>query len=327
MAFELRTSELGVELLGPDGARCVVVPAVGSQLASLRLSPEPAAPAVEVLQAPSLEHLERAGWGAGAPILFPFPGRVQGGTYPYRGKTYHIHGARHPLHGFVGLVPWTVVDGEATDLGVWVRTRVDHADLGVDPESFPGRYVLEVTHRLDAAGYGHDIEVCNAGDGPFPFGYGWHPYFRTPLVSGGLREDCAVRVPAQARWELTAELLPTGRRLAVEGAYDLREGRPLAGRSLDDPFTLLQPDEDGWSEAALTDPAAALRLTVRADAAFAHWVVYGPRTLGAVCLEPYTCVPDAFNLEARGVPSGLMELEPGDRWQGRLRVRLERAAV
>ena len=303
--------------------RCHVLPRAGSQLASLCLSAEPESLAVEVLHAPPPDQLARAGWGAGAPILFPFPGRVQGGSYVYRGVRYRIPGGRHPLHGFVGLAPWTVVDAEATAAGAWVRTRIDHVDLGVPPEAFPGRYVLEVTHRLDAEGYGHDIVLLNAGDAPFPFGYGWHPYFRAPLVPGGRREDCEVRVPGRARWELTTELLPTGRRLAVEGAYDLREGRPLGGRSLDDPFTLLETDARGWSAAALSDPAGRLRLTVRADAAFAHWVIYGPRALGAVCLEPYTCAPDAFNLEARGVSAGLRELAAGERWQGALRVQLE----
>ena len=321
--FDVRTTDVGVELLGPDGVRCLVLPQAGSQLASLRLAPRPARPAVEVLQAPPPEQLARAGWGAGAPILFPFPGRVRDGTYPYRGTTHQIQGARHPLHGFVGMAPWTVSEAAATGDGAWVRTHIDHADLGVAPEAFPGRYTLDVTHRVDPGGYGHDIEVCNVGDTPFPFGYGWHPYFRTPLVAGGLRGDCVVHVPAAARWELTPELLPTGRRLAAEGPYDLRGGRPLGGRSLDDPFTRLEADTGGWSEAALVDPAGGLRLAVRADASFAHWVVYSPRTLGAVCLEPYTCVPDAFNLDARGIAAGLLELLPGGRWRAALRVQLE----
>jgi len=309
-------------LSGPGGA-CEVLPGIGSQLASLRLTPGAGEP-LEVLWAPPADQLRQAGWGGGAPILFPFPGRVAGGQYGYRGVQHRIrssHG-RHPLHGFVGLAPWQLDDGGADGSGAWVRTAVEHHDLAVPAQAFPGDYRLEVTHRIGPAGYRQEICVTNTGTAPFPFGYGWHPYFRTPLTAAGQRAQCTLRLAAAARWELTADLLPTGRRLEVAGSYDLRQPSALADKSFDDPFTLLTPEADGWSRAELGDPAAGLVLSVRADPSFPHWVVYGPRALGATCLEPYTCAPDAYNLEARGIAAGLRELQPGERWRGALEVQL-----
>lgn len=315
------------ELAGPDGAACLVLPECGSQLGALRLAPG-GREAVDVLQAPDPGHLRQAGWGAGAPILFPFPGRIASGEYPYRGRTHRLRSdrGRHPLHGFVGLVPWEVVDSGSGAEGAWVCTAVGHAGLGLPPEAFPGDYRLEVTHRLGPAGYRHDIRLENVGREPFPFGYGWHPYFRTPLAAGGTRGDCVLTLDAAARWELTAELLPTGRRLEVGGPYDLRQGSALGEKSYDDPFTLVAPDARGGSHATLLDPGAGLRLTVSADAAFREWVVYSPRTLGAVAIEPYTCAPDAFNLEARGIPAGVRELAPGETWTAWIAVGLETLA-
>jgi aldose 1-epimerase len=307
-----------VDLRGPQGARCLVLPDAGSQLASLCLSPGAGRRAVEVLHAPGAAESGRAGLHAGAPVLFPFPGRITHGTFTYRGKVYRVTGAggmRHPLHGFVSAAPWEVVEVHAGPRGAWVRTQVRHADLGVPAEAFPGSYVVNLVHRLDEEGYAQEVWVRNDGSEPFPFGYGWHPYFRAPLSDGGERGDCVVRLAASARWELTPELVPTGRRLEASGPYDLRAGAALGEKSYDDPYTLVERDAEGRSRADLIDPAARLWLTIQAGPAFQHWVVYAPRTLPAVCLEPYTCVPDAFNLAARGVPTGLLELDPGEEWR------------
>lgn len=313
------------DLSGPAGS-CSVVPAAGSQLAALTLRPAPERDPVPVLYGPPPEQIRQVGWGGGAPVLFPFPGRIAGGEFPYGATRFKVPGGgphgRHPLHGFVGLAPWSVVDRGADGASAWVRTAVDHAELGVPAEAFPGTYRLQVTHRLAPEGYSHEIEVVNNGDRPFPFGYGWHPYFRAPLLPGGHRGECILHLPAQARWELGSDLIPTGRRLQAVGPYDLRAGSPLADKSYDDPFTLMGPEPDGGSHAELEDPESGLRLSIGADGAFAHWVIYSPRTLGAVAIEPYTCAPDAFNLEARGIPAGTLELAAGQRWQGRIWVAL-----
>lgn len=312
------------ELHGEGGARCLVLPELGSQIGSLRLTPGPGRAAVETISAPSPGELRHAGWGAGAPILFPFPGRITGGEYTYRGRGYRIAGGhgRHPLHGFVGLAPWGVAEAGTSAEGAFVHTYVDHADLGIGERAFPGDYRLHVTHRLGPDGYTQEILLENTGTEPFPFGYGWHPYHPVPLLPGGARADCTLTLRARARWELTAELVPTGRRLEVAGPYDLRSPNPLGEKSYDDPFTLVEPDAGGGSSAVLTDARAGLALTAWADASFREWVVYSPRTLGAVCLEPYTCAPDAFNLQARGIDAGVRELSPGERWPARIGVRL-----
>ncbi|MCA9205575.1 MAG: hypothetical protein KDA59_21125, partial [Planctomycetales bacterium] len=41
-------------------------------------------------------------------------------------------------------------------------------------------------------------------------------------------------------------------------------------------------------------------------------VVYTPAHREAICVEPYTCLPDPFYLESRGVSSGLKILQPNE---------------
>ena len=321
MAWEAEMSlEDGVacwNLSGPSGTRCRVLPGHGSQLSSLRLIPGSGQAAVEVLEDLPPPRLAQSGWQHGTPVLFPFPGRLRDGRYRYLDEAFRITGpGRHPMHGLVGLAPWRVVDAGADAEGAWLDTVVTHAELHLPDDAFPGHYEVRLVHRLDAGGYRHEVTVRNVGAHPFPFGYGWHPHFRIPLGEFGSRGDCTLELAAQARWELTAELLPTGRRLAAVGPYDLRTPNQLADKTYDDPFTLLERDAQGGSRAVLADPVNARRLEVWAGPGFEHWVVYAPRKAATIAIEPYTCIPDAFNLEPKGIGTGLLHLAPGAEWRG-----------
>ena len=51
-------------------------------------------------------------------------------------------------------------------------------------------------------------------------------------------------------------------------------------------------------------------------------VVFTPPHRQAFCVEPYTCVTDAINLQQQGIDAGLIVLQPGQRWQSALELRL-----
>jgi aldose 1-epimerase len=53
-------------------------------------------------------------------------------------------------------------------------------------------------------------------------------------------------------------------------------------------------------------------LTQTFDSSFTQCVVYTPSHRQAICLEPYTCVPDAIRLAAEGNETGLQILQPGE---------------
>ena len=63
-------------------------------------------------------------------------------------------------------------------------------------------------------------------------------------------------------------------------------------------------------------------LTQRFDTTFRHCVVYTPPHREAICMEPYTCVPDPFRLEADGVKTGLKWLESGQSHESTLEIQL-----
>jgi len=133
------------------------------------------------------------------------------------------------------------------------------------------------------------------------------------LTPAGTRARCQIQVPCRERFELTPDCIPTGRRLPATEWFD---GRALGDTKLDDVFTGTLANANG-SACVLRDPDSQWEVTIHADAAFPHWVVYAPPQRSVVCFEPYTCVTDAFNLHARGVTgTGFAVLEHGKPWRG-----------
>ncbi len=77
-------------------------------------------------------------------------------------------------------------------------------------------------------------------------------------------------------------------------------------------------DEEGYSLDYIF-PQNGLEVRVRADAQFREWVLYTQPNRPSLCIEPYTCVPNAINAEAEGIPdAGLKVLEAGERWEARV---------
>ena len=64
-------------------------------------------------------------------------------------------------------------------------------------------------------------------------------------------------------------------------------------------------------------------MTLTFDDQFTACVVYNPPHRQAVCIEPYTTMPDPFALEARGVQANLRLLAPGETFRTRIEIRVD----
>jgi aldose 1-epimerase len=342
--YEARTLEREGETLyelrdGHSGAYARIWPAFGNNCVEARL-PAPGDGLVEALLAPEslAEVREQPSWW-GVPLLFPWPGRIPGGRYRFDGREYQLpelNRAGAAIHGFVKTRPWMVEVFEAWESAAFLRASFSSDEHPETLEGFPFPYYLAVTYRLDNDGLHLVAEVRNTGEGPLPFGFGAHPYFRLPLGDGGDPQRCTIRVPADSRWTLArlGELKPgeTLTRAAVvepvPAELDLRGGQALGGRHFDFVYAGLDVDT-GRVECTVSDPAAGIEAVMQASAHFPTLVVYTPPDRPGVCFEPWTCPPNAFNLLAAGVEgSGVTVLSPGQRWEGSLRlfVRAGRAA-
>jgi len=221
--------------------------------------------------------------------MAPWPNRIDGGRFLWRGRVYQVptgHGG-HALHGRACFLPWTVeaVSAHACRISV----TFDRA------WPFGGRAVQEFELLDD--GIVQRIEV-HARREPFPAGAGWHPWFRRDVRPG---VDVRLLVDADRVYE-TDDMIPTGWLLPAVRQYDLRGYPPLAGRRLDTCYRRPRgPLRIRWGD---------VELTMEGSPEVTHAVAYTPAA--AVCLEPQTCAPDAFNLHAQGIAgAGMRVVRPG----------------
>ncbi|GIW82224.1 MAG: aldose 1-epimerase [Gemmatales bacterium] len=259
---------------------------------------------------------------SGIPILFPFPNRIRGCVYHWQGKEYRLphndSSGYNSIHGFACRTPWRCLDEGADADSAWLTAEFHCSQDAADCLSlWPADHRLRVTFRLFENRLRLDACVENPGTSPLPFGLGFHPYFGTPMAPGGTERDCFVEAPAREFWQLD-QCLPTGERKPVDEPRNLTQPRCCSDLKLDDVLVLDRdgrtPRRDGLlSCGRLRQGPWTLQLW--ASPAFRELVVFTPVHRRAFCLEPYTCVTDAINLQQKGIDAGLLILQPNETWQ------------
>lgn len=258
---------------------------------------------------------------SGIPILFPFGGRIGGARYEFGGRQYELEpgdGLGNAIHGFVLNRPWRVVEQEAARVVGEFQASVD------DPailERWPTDFRIRVSYEVRGKKLLSEIRYENPSECVLPCGFATHAYFRLPLAADGSVPETIVTVPAEAYWELE-KMIPTGRVLPVPAHQNLLRGKALKDSQFDTVFTKLRPIKEGLIETRLVDPASGRTLTQSFDTAFTQCVVYTPGHREAICMEPYTCVPDAIRLSADGHETGLQLLDPGESFETTIRIEV-----
>lgn len=262
----------------------------------------------------------KRGASSGFPILFPFPGRIRGTNYMFDGQVYTLtpgDSQGNAIHGFVSERPWTVVEQTSSRaIGQFTASTADPSIL----KQWPADFTITAAYELRDEHLSLEFTMTNPSQNRLPCGLGLHPYFRVPLVGGDVANDCVVTVPAASYWELL-DMLPTGRILPAAGIHDLKSGLVFEKCQFDTVFSQLKFD-NSWCATRIEDPSVARRLVIRFDESFRHCVVYNPPHRQAICIEPYSCVPDPFYLSDRNIDAGLRVLEPGEVWRAEVRVEV-----
>lgn len=307
------------ELVDADKAcRAVIVPSVGNQC--FRYTWELDGKRLDLLDGGGdLDELVADPTHFGNPILFPFPNRIKGGIFEFEGRRVELPADENGVNAIHGLVrdrPWKVVDfGADEESGAWITSRIDSADVPEIGAVWPFPFSLEYTYRLRNGALENEVTAQNTGNGRMPMGFGVHPWFPMPLTEAGSRAACRLKAPVDKVWELE-ELIPTGRLVDPTPERDLKQGIAFGEQFFDDVYSGL--NVSGPSESVYTDPDSGVEIAVWADASFRELVIYAPTHRNVLCIEPYTCTTDAFNLEGRGVDAGMIVLEPGASWSGRI---------
>jgi galactose mutarotase-like enzyme len=204
-------------------------------------------------------------WWGSYPMV-PYAGRIRRGVFTFGGRRYElpINMAPHAIHGVAFDRPWEVVSGDE------LRIRLD------DRWPFAGT----VTQRFDLAADALKFTLELTADEPMPASMGWHPWFRRRLE--GLAGEVALSFEPGAMYERDDDYIATGR--------------------------LIEPTPPPWDD-CFTDMASNPRLRwpggpeLTLSSNCVDWVVFNQRD-DALCVEPQTAPPDAFNYAPTVVEPG-----------------------
>jgi aldose 1-epimerase len=243
-------------------------------------------------------------------VLAPWPNRLGDGRYTFAGRTgtaaLDEPEKGNAVHGLVRWWPWTRTSGDD-------ETVVLACSLHPQP-GYPWHLRLQVSYRLDADGLTVSTSATNVGDGPAPFGLGFHPYLTvgTPTV-----DSTRLRVPARRRLVTDGRDLPTGDEPVDGTPFDFITARAIGALQLDTCYTDLAAGDDGRTVVELDGPDGhGVALWMEGD--FRYVMVFTGDTREpaaqrrSVAVEPMTCPPDALRSG-----TDLIRLDPGDTWAGR----------
>ena len=274
---------------------------------------------------PDLATLEERPTAYGNPILFPFPNRIRNGTWQFEGETYQFDKAPESpttIHGLLLNLPYQVENHVADENGATLVCSLNSQDFPDVGRQYPFPFRIEIAYTVKDAVLTMGVSIKNTGDRNMPMGFGIHPYFSTNLTGAADASQALITVPAAKYWELDDVLVPTGKQNDVTGTLDLRNGQPFGKLKLDHVFTDVQL-VDGVSQCLIENRDTGHTLVMESDAIFRELVVYTPPDRDSICFEPYTCPTDAINLEARGIPAGVIVLAPDETFSGTVRFMLK----
>lgn len=229
-------------------------------------------------------------------VLFPFPNRLEKGTYRYEGVEYKFpveeNFQGNAIHGFVRGESFKVEEMEAREDGGHAKLAYYYSG---DRNYYPFAFGLTILFNYSEDQLDVRFDVENRGNGHMPIGIGWHPYLtinRQPV------DEFELKLPFVSQVELNDENLPTGK---VTDFMDYEEPNLVGSREFDDCYKLIMQDHS-----VLYSPADEVGLAVEASPECLFLQVFIPPSRTSIAIEPMNCNVNAFNNQ-----EGLMDLERG----------------
>jgi aldose 1-epimerase len=247
-------------------------------------------------------------------VLAPWPNRVRDAVWPLDGVPQQLDITEVPnanaIHGLLRNTGYRLL--------AQTRSSVTLGALIAPQHGWPFLLDTSVHYELERDGLSVTHSVQNLSPRRAPWAVGAHPYFR---VGEAPSEQLTVTITGAVRLALDERSNPVAEH-PVEGDFDLRAGRPIAGLMLDTGYGQLANQSGRADVAWLTAPDDS-STTLWADAAFGWIQAYSPaafpRQAGtglAIALEPMTAPANALN-----TGTDLIWLESDESWSGSWGVR------
>ena len=247
--------------------------------------------------------------GARCWIMAPFANRIPEGIYNFQNNSYQLEpvpSKNQVIHGFTSFEKFEVSESNITDSFVEVVLTTKKIRPGVF-KGFPFSLDVSVKYKLEGLKISVQVIAYNIGPNAAPFGTGWHPYLKTS--DNGI-ENLILTIDADGIIQLDERLIP----LAGKEAYaeidkypDLdfrssqtKDKRTINGKILDNCFTQLKPNSDGYFKASIFDPDNGMEISMFQKGGVT--LAYSGDTIKArrrnsIALEPMQFITNAFNRE------------------------------
>jgi len=244
--------------------------------------------------------------GARSMPLFPFPNRLAGGKYTWKGKTYEFpitdSAGPNAIHGVGRHTAFKLSHADIGERSALITCS--YQDRGHHP-GYPWPFTFDMSFRLDSS-HAFELEMSfrNDSEEEIPVGFGWHPYFK---ISQRI-DDAVLHLPPCEKIEVDDHMIPTGKRSAFNR---FGEPTPIGRYELDNCFAITGMEDR--AEVLLKGNHGALRYWQEVGAGKFNFIqLYIPDDRGSLAIEPMTCNIDAFHNK-----EGLIVLEPGEKASAR----------
>lgn len=246
--------------------------------------------------------------GGRGQVLLPWPNRIRDGRYAWAGSERQLALTEPALHnashGLARWCAWELLEQQPDRLQV---------GLALMPQpGYPWELRLRATYAVASDGLTITLAGENLSSEAVPFAAGMHPY----LDPGVVADDVELTVPAAVHQVTDAQKIPAGT-APVPADRDFRTPRRIGSLQLDDGWTDLERDGDGWACVRLR---GARTVALHLGPQF-RWVqVFTGDTLSSgqrqsIAVEPMSAPANAFNSG-----TDLVTLGPGERWSGTFRI-------
>lgn len=242
----------------------------------------------------------------GTPVLTP-PNRIKDGYFKVGQQEYQLernekNNTGNHIHGFSVGRPWKVTGASKEGDKLTITSEFSTADFPELLKQYPHEILMEMTYELSGSSLLQKVVVRNDSSLPAPFGFGLHTWF----LLDNQPEKWQLKLPVSSSWELGPELTPTGNLLPLGELAELPQGIDLHDRNLDDVFQI----GEHTPLAVLSRDDYEIRYVPSSE--FKQWVIYTQGvTDNLICLEPYTWVTNAPNLDLDPNITGFRTIEPG----------------
>ncbi len=259
------------------------------------------------------EHLwqgDPAVWSGQAPVLFPHTGRLPGGKFTAKGRTFESS-----PHGFAKLVEHTLEDKREDRLTLVLEETPQTL------ERFPYQFRLISEFFLEGSALHHRLTVENTGREVLRFGIGFHPAFRLPFDQNHSYRDYDLEFD-QLESPLCLDTSQGG--LVGDRIYRLGHNIrriPLTDTLFDNDSHCMTGLHSGSLRLLERDTGRAVECDIRDFPYVLLWSKPGAPKF--VCIEPWHSLPSPVSGgDSWEEKPAAAALSPGERWSTTLTTRI-----